>query len=73
MKFLVTKLPENARECPFAVCHTDERLIPNCQLKCNTFLGESQHAWSYTPTRFNCSLHNLNEDLECPYLKSVGN
>lgn len=68
MKIYVDTLPENPNQCCFALLTQykyDPKLIPNCQLKCNTFPAVDGHSFSYVPGRFTCSLAGREK---CPYL-----
>lgn len=70
IKILVTEIPKNPKDCPFAklptvLTESDKGLIPNCQLKCNTFSSTYGFGFEYVPNRFSCSLC---ADMHCPYL-----
>lgn len=69
MKFYVDKIPTSPDTCLFAEqpnrTYGDNKLIANCQLKCNTFPMVDGHPFSYVPNNFNCSLA---ANKKCPYL-----
>lgn len=61
IKLFVTELPKAPKDCPFAqlpvaLTESDKRLIPNCQLKCNTFPSTYGFGFSFVPGQFTCSL-----------------
>ena len=61
IKLFVTELPKTPKDCLFAkfpavMTESDKRLIPNCQLKCNTFPSTYGFGFSYVPGQFTCSL-----------------
>lgn len=61
IKLFVTELPKTPKDCPFAqlpvvLTESDKRLIPNCQLKCNTFPSTYGFGFSFVPGQFTCSL-----------------
>jgi len=71
MKIYVDTIPENPNWCSFSLLpqfEYDEKLLPNCLLKCNSFPTLDGHPFSYVPTKFTCSLIN---DKECPFLKRL--
>lgn len=69
MKIYIDAMPELPVQCCFALLpqhEYDDKLIPNCQLKCNSFPMCDGHPFSYTPNRFTCFLSSKSK---CPFLK----
>ena len=68
MKMYVDEIPTSSDICLFAIQPNrlyDNKLIANCQLKCNTFPMIDGHPFSYVPNNFTCSLA---ANQKCPYL-----
>ena len=67
MKILVDKLPENSKECPFALhCFGNENAYPICKLKYKNIYENV--SFSFVPNKYSCL---LSEGKECDCLKSI--